>query len=232
MSLFLKSVLKYILIVIVTMGMGVSVWLLPKNAREKKVGSITSPIDAKNEADRYLQQASQDFFYHEFDPAIESYGKAIIAFEKENRLKKAAKVYESMGDLYKFRRKFQQAQDQYILAMEYHRKINNPLGEARAMNHAGDLSTEQGDTVSAEAWYKKGVQRVIDLAPNPDQALLYENMGRFYWKTEENLSEAIIWYTRARDTFSALENQLGYDHITAVLNKLRTTGREPVIPAN
>ncbi len=222
MSSFLKPALKYILIVILTLGMGVSVWLLPqKNMKEEEAGPITSPIDAKNEADRYLQQASENFFYHEFDHALENYGKAIIAFEKDNQLKKAAKVYESIGDLYKFRNNVQQAQEQYILAMEYHHKINNPLGEARAMNHAGDLLIERGDPVSAGVWYKKGVQLVIDLAPNQSQALFFENMGRFYWKTDENIPEAIAWYTRARDTFSALENQLGYDHMSAVLNKLR-----------
>ena len=222
MNSFLKPALKYFVIVIVTVGMGVSVWFLPKDKKDKQENkSITSPIDAKNEADRYLQKASEDFFYHEFDQAIKNYGKAILAFEKNNQLKKAAKVFESLGDLYKFRGKTQQAQEQYVLAMEYHRKISNPLGEARAMSHAGDLLTEQGDTVSAGAWYKKGVQLLIDVPPNQNQALLFENMGRFYWKVEQNIPEAIVWYTRARNSFSALENQMGYDHMSAVLNKLR-----------
>jgi len=212
--------LKYLVIVIVTLGMGFSVWLLPHNKKIKEE-SITTPIDAKDEAGRYLQQASEDFFYHEFDRAIENYGKAITAFEKENQLKKAAKVYESIGDLYKFRRNLEAAKAQYILAMKYHHKINNPLGEARAMNHAGDLFMERGDNVSAGAWYKKGVELIKDIPPHQNQALLFENMGRFYWKTEENIPEAIVWYTRTRDVFSALENQMGYDHMTAVLNKLR-----------
>jgi tetratricopeptide (TPR) repeat protein len=224
MDSFFKPALKYFLIFAVTLGMGYSVWLLPHDKKEKKVKeerSITSPIDARNQADRYLQQASEDFFYHEFDKAIENYGKAISVFEKENQLKKAAKVYESIGDLYKFRRNMKQAEEQYILAMEYHHRIKNPLGEARAMNHAGDLLMEQGDKVSAGDWYKKGVELVKEGAPDKNQALLFENMGRFYWKTEENIPEAIVWYTRARDTFSSLQNQMGYDHMSAVLNKLR-----------
>ena len=222
MTSFLKPALKYFVIVIVTVGMGVSVWFLPKDKKDKQENkSITSPIDAKNEADRYLQKASEDFFYHEFARAIENYGKAITAFEKENQLKKAAKVHESIGDLYKFRRNLEAAKAQYILAMEYHHKINNPLGEARAMNHAGDLFMERGDNASAGTWYKKGVELIKDIPPHQNQALLFENMGRFYWKTEENIPEAIVWYTRTRDVFSALENQMGYDHMTAVLNKLR-----------
>ncbi len=222
MDSFLKPVLKYFLIIVVTLAMGFVVWLLPhgKKQRDESV-SITTPIDAKDEAGRYLQQASEDFFYHEFDHAIENYGKAITAYEKENRLKKAAKIYESLGDLYKFRTRIQKAEAQYVLAMNYHHKINNPLGEARAMNRAGDLFMERGEYAPARDWYKKGVALVQDVPPHQIQAVLFENMGRIYWKKEENIPEAILWYTRARDTFSALENQMGYDHMTAVLNKLR-----------
>ncbi len=222
MDSFLKPALKYFLIIVVTLAMGFAVWLLPHGKKQRdESASITTPIDAKDEAGRYLQQASEDFFYHEFDHAIENYGKAITAYEKENRLKKAAKIYESLGDLYKFRTRIQEAEAQYILAMNYHRKINNPLGEARAMNRAGDLFMERGEHASAGDWYKKGVALVQDVPPHQIQAVLFENMGRIYWKKEANIPEAILWYTRARDTFSALENQMGYDHMTAVLNKLR-----------
>jgi hypothetical protein len=65
------------------------------------------------------------------------------------------------------------------------------------------------------------VALVQDLPPDKIQAVLFENIGQIYWKMEENIPEAIIWYTRARDTFSALENRMGYDHMTAVLNNLR-----------
>ena len=221
MDFFFKPALKYFLIFAVTLAMGFSVWLLPYGTKKRDESvSITTPIDAKDEAGRYLQQASEDFFYHEFDRAIENYGKAITTFEKENQFKKAAKVYESIGDLYKFRTRIKEAEAHYILAMEYHHKIKNPLGEARAMNRAGDLFMERGEHVSAGDWYKKGVELMKDLPLHKTQAVLFESIGRIYWKIEENIPEAILWYTRARDSFSALENQMGYDHMTAVLNKL------------
>jgi hypothetical protein len=49
-------------------------------------GAITSPIDAKDEADRLIQVASQNFFYHEFNEAVENYKKAIKLFEKRKIL--------------------------------------------------------------------------------------------------------------------------------------------------
>jgi tetratricopeptide (TPR) repeat protein len=222
MDFLFKPALKYFLIFAVTLAMGFSVWLLPHETNKKDESlSITTPIDAKDKAGRYLQQASENFFYHEFDRAIDNYGKAISTFEKESQLEKAAKVYESIGDLYKFRTRIKEAEAYYILAMEYHHKIKNPLGEARAMSRAGDLFMEQGKHVAAGDWYKRGVALVKDLPPNKTQSVLFESMGRIYWKIEENIPEAILWYTRARDSFSAVENQMGYDHMAAVLNKLR-----------
>ena len=222
MSFFFKPALKYLLIVMLTLTAGFSVWLLPDKAKDKPAStSITTPIDSKSKAGRYLQQASEDFFYHEFDKAIENYGKAIIAFERDNQLEKAAKVYESIGDVYKFRTRINEAVAQYTLAMQYHHKINNPLGEARAMKRAGDLFLERGEHVAGKDWYAKATLLVKDLPPHPTLAVLFESMGRVYWKNEENIPDAILWYTRARDSFSALKNQMGYDHMTAVLNKLR-----------
>ena len=153
MDFLFKPALKYFFIFAVTLAMGFSVWLLPHGTnKEDESVSITTPIDAKDQAGRYLQQASENFFYHEFDLAIENYGKAITTFEKESQLKKAAKVYESIGDLYKFRKRIKEAEAHYILAMEYHHKIKNPLGEARAMSRAGDLFMERGQHVPAGDW--------------------------------------------------------------------------------
>jgi tetratricopeptide (TPR) repeat protein len=222
MESFFRPALKYSVIVVVTFIMGFSVWLLPNETDTKEeLPPITTPIDSKDEGGRYLQQASEDFFYHEFDRAIEHYGKAITVFEKANQLEKAAKVYESLGDLYKFRVRINEAEAQYVLAMQYHHKINNPMGEARAMKRTGDLFMERGEHIPAKDWYAKGVQLAQDLPPHQTQAALFESMGRIYWKTEKNIPEAIVWYARARESFAAMESQMGFDHMTAVLKKLR-----------
>ncbi len=120
--------------------MGMSIWLLPKP--DKKEEAITPPINAKDEAGRFIQQASENFFYHEFDQAIDNYKKAIVIYESEGKLKTAAKVLESIGDLFKFRRYTKEAEAHYQLAMENHRKNKDSLGDARALILAGDLYME------------------------------------------------------------------------------------------
>ena len=52
------------------------------------------------------------------------------------------------------------------------------------------------------------------------KALLLENLGNYFWKTE-NIPKAIVQFTESRETFAALENQMGYEHISAVLDNLR-----------
>ncbi len=216
----LKPALKYFAILALVLAMGMSVWLLPEPIKKKKERSITPPIDAKDEAGRYIQKASTNFFYHEFDKAIGNYKKAITVYERDGKLKKAAKVFESIGDLYKFRRNLKESEKHYKLAMENHRKNQDSLGEARAMNLAGDLYMEREIFPPAGDWYKKGLELVINDPPHIIKALLFENMGHYFWKTE-NVPDAIIQFTQARDTFSALNNQMGYEHMSAVLNKLR-----------
>ena len=200
--------------------MGMSVWLLPKPTKKEEEQPITPPIDAKDEAGRYIQQASENFFYHEFETAINNYKKAIAIYEKDEEFRKAAKIFESIGDLYKFRRNLKEAEKHYKLAMENHRKNQDSFGEARAMNLAGDLYMEREIFSPAGTWYKKGLDLVENDPPHIIKALILENMGHYFWKTE-NIPEAIAHFTQARDTFSSINNQMGYEHMSAILDKLR-----------
>ena len=89
------------------------------------------------------------------------------------------------------------------------------------MNLAGDLYMERKNFPPAKDWFKKGLDLVSNDPPHLIKALLLENMGHYFWKTK-NVPEAILQFTQARDTFAALKNQMGYDHMSAVLKKLRT----------
>ena len=99
----LKPALKYFAILALVLAMGMSIWLIPRNVKKEKDPPITPPIDAKDEAGRYIQKASENFFYHEFDEAIENYKKAITVYEKDGKLKKAAsKLSSSKLDGFKY----------------------------------------------------------------------------------------------------------------------------------
>ena len=99
----LKPRTKIALIVslIITFGLSFRIGLDKFFYKEPNI-AITPPIDAKDEADRLIQTAAQNFFYNEFDQAVENYKKAIALFERRKNFKRAARTYESIGDIYKF----------------------------------------------------------------------------------------------------------------------------------
>ena len=110
----LKPRTKIALIVslIITFGLSFRIGL-DKFFIEETNQAITPPIDAKDEANRLIQTASQNFFYHEFDQAVENYNKAISLFEERKDFKRAARTYESIGDIYKFSRNSKEAKNAY-----------------------------------------------------------------------------------------------------------------------
>ena len=52
----------YFGILALVLAIGMSVWLLPKPIQKEKEQPITPPIDARDEAGRYIHQASENFF--------------------------------------------------------------------------------------------------------------------------------------------------------------------------
>ena len=125
---------------------------LDKFFYEEPNGAITPPIDAKDEADRLIQIASQNFFYHEFDQAVENYKKAIALFEEQKNFKRAARTYESIGDIYKFAHKLKETKNAYLSAGEYHQKLQDKIGEGRAMKKMGEFYMERSDFDKAGEW--------------------------------------------------------------------------------
>ena len=55
----IKTSLIYFGILALVLAMGMSVWLLPKPIQKEEEQPITPPIDAKDEAGRYIQKASE-----------------------------------------------------------------------------------------------------------------------------------------------------------------------------
>jgi len=181
---------------------------------------IVPPINATDEAERFLQMASQNFFYHEFTQAAENYRKAILAFESQNKPEKAARTYESIGDLYKFANERDRAEENYLQAAKYHERIKNPIGQARAFKLLGDMYMEREQFEPAGGWYKKALSPIDQAPPHMVKAGVLEALGQYYWKTG-HVPEAINIYTRARKAYSALNYEMGYIHIIKILEALR-----------
>ncbi len=193
---------------------------LDKFFYEEPNGAITPPIDAKDEADRFIQIASQNFFYHEFDKAVENYKKAIALFEERKNFKRAARTYESIGDIYKFAHKSKATKNAYLSALEYHQKLQDKIGEGRAMKKIGEFYMELSDFDKAGEWFGKAVMQVRDAKPHIAKAKIYEIQGHYFLKTEQ-ISRALEAFLQAKATFDKAGYPLGYDNISPMIHRLK-----------
>ena len=193
---------------------------LDKFFYEEPNGAITPPIDAKDEADRFIQIASQNFFYHEFDKAVENYKKAIALFEERKNFRRAARTYESIGDIYKFAHKSKATKNAYLSAVEYHQKLQDKIGEGRAMKKIGEFYMERSDFEKAGEWFGKAVMQVRDAKPHIAKAKIYEIQGHYFLKTEQ-FSRALEAFLQAKATFDKAGYPLGYDNISPMIHRLK-----------
>lgn len=212
---------KIALIVSLILALGVSLWVDSwEFLYVEPDDPITPPIDALDEADRLIQTASQNFFYHEFNQAIENYKKAIALFEKRKKFKRAARTYESLGDTYKFFHYPKEAENAYLSAIEYHNKLHDKIGEGRAMKKIGDFYMERSRLDKAGEWFGKAVMTVRDAEPHIVVAKIYETQGHYFLKNEQ-ISKALESFQQAKGILDKIGYPLGYDNISPMIQRLK-----------
>ena len=214
-----KAKIAFIVGLIIAFGLFFRVGL-DKFFYEESDRAITPPIDAKDEADRLIQTASQNFFYHEFDQAVENYKKAIVLFERRKNFKRAARTYESIGDIHKFSRNSKEAKNAYLLAVEYHQKLQDKIGKGRAIKKIAELYMDYSELDKAGEWFGKAVMEVKDANPHIVKAKIFEIQGHYFLKTEQ-ISKALEAFQQAKSDFDKVGYPLGYDNISPMIQKLK-----------
>lgn len=192
----------------------------PNGAADENSNFYKPPIDAEDEADRFIQQASENYFFHDFDKGAENYRQAIAIFEARMDLHQVARTYESLGDLYQFAHKGVDAESSYLKAVSYHNQNQDAIGEGRALIEIGALYRDQQRFELAGEWYQKAELAVKDAEPHRDLAKVYESIGRYYWD-RNNLPQATENFLKSQEVFVVIKDQMGYDHITNVLALLK-----------
>jgi len=217
-----KSILILSLLLLVGISIGFNKFniddsaLSRNGAADENSNFYKPPIDAEDEADRFIQQASENYFFHEFGEGVKNYLQAIAIYESRKDLHKAAKTYESLGDLYKFAHNVENAKASYLKAVDYHTQNQDPTGKARSMQQVGDLYVDLEQFDTAGEWYQKSGQAVKNVSPNRDLAKVYEAIGYYHWRIK-NFLLAEENFSQAQEAFAVTKDQMGYDHMTSIL---------------
>lgn len=241
MAQFIPDKTKVILILSLLLLAGVSIWfnkfnvseehptLTRNGAADENSGFYKPPIDAADEADRLIQQASENYFFHEFKKGAENYRQAIAIYESRKDLHKAANTYESLGDLYKFAHNVEMAEASYLEAADIHTQNKDPISKAWSLKQVGDLYMENKKIETAGEWYQKSGQSVKGVPPNRELAKVYEAIGYYHWKTE-NIPLAEEYFSQAQEAFAVVKDQMGYDHMVNILAMVKKK-RKSLTPA-
>jgi tetratricopeptide (TPR) repeat protein len=167
----------------------------------------------------YIQKASENYFYHEFSQASDNYRKAIAIYEERKDIHRVATTYNSLADLYVWAREPEEAEKHYLLAAQYHAQIADRLGQADSIKELADLHMKLEHFPEAEKRYSESLDLLKNGKANRVLGSIHEGMGHMYWKANR-IPKAIDSFTHARNTFAALNYNMGVEHMTHVLNRL------------
>ena len=167
----------------------------------------------------YIQKASDNYFYREFDQAAQNYQKAIALYEERGNRALVAKTYASLGDLHVWGHDLVAAEKSYLQAVKIHAGNQDVLGEANALKEIGDLNMKQDRLQTAEGWYQKSMAVLRQEKPNRVVGSVHEGMGHMYWQAEK-IPQAIVAFKQARAIYATLHYNMGFDHMTNVLKRL------------
>ncbi len=174
---------------------------------------------AKDEADRLIQKASENYFYREFKQGADNYLKAIAIYESRNDYPKVAKTYHSLGDLYVWAHQPDEAKRYYLLAANVHLQVSNSMGQAEDLMEIGEIQHKAKHYNKAEQWYKKSVLALGNTPPNRIHGKVQEARGHNFWKNQK-LPEAIRAFTQAKKVYAHLHYGLGVEHMTNIIFRL------------
>lgn len=192
---------------------------LPKN---DTINPYALPEDA---AAALIQKAAENYFYREFKEGAENYRKAIALYEARQDASKVARTYHSLGDLYLWARNPEAGEKSYIQAANYHIQAKDPLGQANDLIEIGEIHRKVQRFKRAEEWYQKSLLALAGTGPNRVFGRVYEARGHNHWQSQD-IPRAIEAFSQARKTYAALNYQLGIQHMSNVLERLRNGDRK------
>ncbi|MDH5763803.1 MAG: tetratricopeptide repeat protein [Nitrospinota bacterium] len=176
--------------------------------------------EPKDIAASYIQKASENYFYREFSQASENYHKAIAIYEERKDIHRVATTYNSLADLYVWASEPEEAEKNYLLAAQYHSQNSDLLGQADSIKELADLHMKNENFQKAEKRYSESLGLLKDGDANRVLGSVHEGMGHMYWKANQ-IPKAIDSFTHAQETYAALHYNLGVEHMTSVLNRLK-----------
>ena len=210
---------KFLLLTILVLLLGIP--LVINLTRDAPVpSSLNLPPLQKDKADRFIQLASQNYFFHEYPKAIENYQNAIKVYKVRGETRLIAKTHQSIGDVYKIINNYNGAEKEYLISADYHAQIGNLTGQAKAYKKIGVMHAEIGKTENALEWYQKSLELIKNSPSSMTLGQIQETLGRYYWGKKE-VPSALSHLAKARTAFTDIGFHMGVEHMTNLMKIIK-----------
>jgi len=131
--------------------------------------------------------------------ALEYFRKALDLVEKlpgPDREDRKCVIYTDIGSVHLFNKEWKQAKENFLKALVYSEKVNNPSYSAALYNNLGITAKEQGDLEEALKCYDKSLKIRQELKDTLGIIQIYNNLGNYYFK-EDNYEPALFYLEEA-----------------------------------
>ncbi|MDX2096622.1 MAG: CHAT domain-containing tetratricopeptide repeat protein [Leptolyngbyaceae cyanobacterium bins.59] len=190
--------------------------ILPLTPFATPVFSQTGDV-RQREADRLLEQATQQFRTSQFEAAFQSAQQALQRCRELKYQKGEARALRLIGNVYYIQANYPKAIDYYQQSISISKQIGDRANEGKTLGNLGSIALGQGKYAESITYYQQSLTIAREMQDRPTEAnalgnlgLVYENLGDYPRSKEFHQQQLTLAQSlKDRDTEASALSNLG-----------------------
>ncbi|MFI5158894.1 MAG: tetratricopeptide repeat protein [Sphingobacteriales bacterium] len=165
-------------------------------------------IDLKADSNRVIKLNKLGFDMRLTDPdqTVADAGKALVIARRINYTNGIAESYRVMGIGYYYLDQYIKAINNYLMALNYFKQLNDLEGQGRIYNNIGNLYRYSDYDTSLE-YFNQALSIAQKLSNKPLMATVYLNIGTVYYH-KNSYYQALSYYNKSSALFEVLKDSV------------------------
>ncbi|MGI9550144.1 MAG: tetratricopeptide repeat-containing sensor histidine kinase [Aurantibacter sp.] len=192
-----------------------------KNALLQVEGLLPSLNDPQIEATFYLEQGIVDFSLESYEPAVDSFIKAMTRYEAIGDTLGFAKCHSNIGMTYWKLKAYDEALDYYQKSMEINKHGSDDLFESRILGNIGLIYKAKKDYESALRYYQESLDINRRINQKLDVAINLQNMAALHYELGD-YKKALDYYQESNELSQTIDNTIGVLYTNHGIGKMKS----------
>ncbi len=146
------------------------------------------------------------YFHSKFDESIAYYSESLALYEQLNDTLEIAKAYLNIATSLGVKGSYEKTIEQSLIALRFFQQLGDANGEGRVYNLMGVTAHAHEDYAKALSYFKKHLDKAINVSDSVEIATSYNNIGTIY-KELGNVDSAIAYLLRSEK----VNRQIGFE---------------------